>query len=136
GVVADRLKLRVAFGRQAAVAIGIGASVPMALAVIYLPLGAPFYIASWMLMFFINWYHGPLAASVDDMVEPERAGLAQGVYIAIMHLLGTAPASWVVGHVADSSGLQVALLVPTATMALASLAFVASFRSVSDAESL
>lgn len=131
GAVADRLHRRYSYGRQAAIAIGIGASVPMALIVIYLPLGIPFYLGSWALMFFISWYHGPLAASVDDMVSSKRAGFAQGIYIAIMHLCGTAPASWLVGKVADSAGLQMALLIPTATMALAALCFVASFRTLS-----
>ncbi len=130
GIVADRFIQKRAYGRQAAVAIGMGFSVPMALLVIYIPLGISYYLFACLLMFFINWYHGPIAASVDDMVPPERAGLAQGIYISAMHLLGTAPSAWVVGQVAESVGLQTALLIPTAAMALASLCFVASFRSV------
>jgi predicted MFS family arabinose efflux permease len=131
GLVGDRLMRKYAFGRQAAVALGMGLSVPIALIVIYLPLGWPFYIGSWLLMFTISWYHGPLAASVDDLVPSERAGLAQGLYIAAMHLGGTAPASWLVGRVAEDTGLQTALLIPTAAMALASLAFLACLRGVS-----
>ena len=130
GLVGDRLMQRFAFGRQAAVAIGMGSSVPLALAVICLPLGWPFYCCFWLLMFTISWYHGPLAASVDDLVPGERAGLAQGLYIAAMHLGGTAPASWLVGLVAEEQGLQTALLLPTAAMLLAAIAFVASFRGV------
>lgn len=131
GLVGDRLMQRVAFGRQAAAAIGMGTSVPLALAVIYLPLGWPFYLCSWLLMFTISWYHGPLAASVDDLVPTERAGFAQGLYIAAMHLGGTAPASWLIGRVAEDTGLQTALLIPTSAMLLATLAFVLSFRGVS-----
>lgn len=131
GYVADRLRRRFACGRQAAIAIGIGSSVPLALAVIYLPLGVPFYLGSWMLMFTINWYHGPLAASVDDLSTRERAGFAQGLYIAAMHLCGTAPASWLVGRVAEETNLQTALLIPTTAMVLAALCFVASFPGVS-----
>lgn len=130
GWVADALLSRIPHGRQAAAAIGIGASVPLALCVIFLPLGPAFYIASWLLMFTINWYHGPLVASVDDLVPPEDAGLAQGLYIAAMHLCGTAPASFLVGWIAQRSDLQTALLLPTATMVLASLCFVASFGGV------
>ena len=40
-------------------------------------------------------------ASVDDLVPNEQAGLAQGFYIAAMHLLGTAPASYLVGVLAE-----------------------------------
>jgi predicted MFS family arabinose efflux permease len=132
GALGDRLMKRYAFGRQAAVALGMGASVPLALAVIYLPLGWPFYLCSWLLMFTISWYHGPLAASVDDLVPAERAGLAQGLYIAVMHLGGTAPAAFVVGLVAEETGLQTALLIPSGAMLLAALAFLASFRGVAN----
>ncbi len=130
GWVADRLLTYMPHGRQAAAAIGIAASVPLALTVIYLPLGAGFYIASWLLMFTINWYHGPLVASVDDLVPREEAGLAQGLYIAAMHLCGTAPSSFLVGRLAQHYDLQTALLLPTITMVLAALCFVASFGSV------
>ncbi|MCP4449526.1 MAG: MFS transporter [Myxococcales bacterium] len=127
GWVGDRLLLRIPHGRQAAAAIGIAASVPLALAVIFLPLGAGFYVAAWLLMFTINWYHGPLVALVDDLVPSEEAGLAQGLYIAAMHLCGTAPASSVVGWLAERHSLWAALLLPTSTMVLAALCFVASF---------
>ena len=130
GWVADRLLKGIPHGRQAAAAIGIASSVPFAVAVIYLPLGAPFYLAAWLLMFTINWYHGPLVASIDDLVPNEEAGLAQGLYIAAMHLCGTAPASYLVGWIAQRHGLQTALLLPTATMVLAALCFVASFAGV------
>ncbi len=130
GALADRLLIKRVYGRQAAAAIGIGASVPLALLVIYLPLGAGFYAASWALMFTINWYHGPLVASVDDLVPAGDAGLAQGLYIAAMHLCGTAPSAYLVGKLASSYSLESALLLPTATMVLAALCFVASFAGV------
>jgi len=130
GWLADRLMRRFAFGRQAAAAMGMALSVPFAVLVIYVPLGAIFYAGSWLLMFTINWYHGPLAASVDDMVPSNEAGLAQGFYIASMHLCGTAPSSYLVGWVAERHGLQTALLLPTATMVAGSLCFAASFAGV------
>jgi predicted MFS family arabinose efflux permease len=131
GYLGDRLTKRHAYGRQAAVALGMALSVPLALSVIYLPLGWPFYMACCLLMFTVSWYHGPVAASVDDLVPANRAGLAQGLYIAGMHLGGTAPAAYLVGLVAEETGLKTALLIPTAAMLLAALAFAASFRGVS-----
>ncbi len=130
GWLGDRLSRTRAYGRQAAVAIGIAASVPLALAVIFLPLGPIFYVCSWLLMFTINWYHGPLAASVDDLNPADSAGLAQGLYIAAMHMLGTAPAAFLVGVIAEHSSLQSALLVPTGAMVLAAGCFLASFAGV------
>lgn len=130
GAIGDRLARRRAAGRQLTIVLGFSLSVPCALAVLYLPLGPGFSASALALMFFVSWYHGPLAASVDDLVPGERAATAQGLYIACMHLLGTAPASVVVGELADHVGLQTALLVPTAAMLLAALAFAASLRGV------
>jgi fucose permease len=131
GIVADRLRRRFVFGRQAAVAVGFAAAVPCALGAIFLDVGVLFYVSAWMLMFFVSWYHGPIAAAVDDLVTQDRAATAQASYILLMHLLGTAPASYVVGVAADEIGLELALLLPTATMGLAAIAFAGACRSVS-----
>ena len=132
GVVADRLYQRRRAGRQLAVALGFGLSVPCAIGALYLPAGPLFYVCGVLMMFFISWYHGPIAAAVDDLVPPERAATAQGTYIAIMHLFGTAPAPWVIGLLTDRPGvsLREALLVPTAAMAAAALCFVTAARVI------
>jgi predicted MFS family arabinose efflux permease len=123
GVVADRLYARSPAGRQQAVALGFTLAVPCALGALHLPAGPIFYIAGCLMMFFVSWYHGPIAAAVDDLVPPERAATAQGTYIATMHLLGTAPAPWLVGELADEIGLRRALLAPTAAMAAGAVTF-------------
>jgi len=130
GIVADRLRQRFTFGRQAAVAFGFAATVPCALGAIFLDVGPLFYVAVWMQMFFVSWYHGPIAAAVDDLVTQDRAVTAQASYIFLMHLLGTAPASYWVGVLADEIGLKLALLLPTASMGLAALVFAAACKSV------
>ncbi len=130
GVVGDRLNRRVAFGRMATVSIGLSAAVPFALAALYIDRGAVFYASSWLLMFFITWYHGPMAAVVDDMVPDDRAATAQAGLICLMHLFGTAPSAYVVGLLADEVGLRAALLAPTAAVGLAALAFAGGFRHV------
>jgi predicted MFS family arabinose efflux permease len=123
GAVADRLMKTRTYGRLLAIAIGFGLAVPMALIAIYAPRGPLFYVGSWLLMFFINWYHGPMAAAVDDLVDDRRAALAQATFIFLMHLLGTASAPVLVGHLVDLSGVQTALLAPTAAILLACLCF-------------
>lgn len=128
GLVADWIYARKRSGRQVAVATGMGLAVPCALAALYLDAGPVFYGAAFLLVFFINWYHGPIAAAVDDLVPPERAATAQGTYIAIMHLCGTAPAPWLVGVLTDrgSMDLRQALMVPTAAVAGAAACFAIS----------
>jgi MFS family permease len=128
GLVADWIYQHSRAGRQIAVAAGMGLAVPCAVAALYLDAGPVFYVAAFLLVFFINWYHGPIAAAVDDLVPPERAATAQGTYIAIMHLFGTAPAPWLVGVLTDrgSMDLRQALMVPTAAVAGAALCFAVS----------
>jgi MFS transporter, Spinster family, sphingosine-1-phosphate transporter len=130
GAVADRLRRTRRDGRQVAVAISFAAAVPFAVLAIELSPGPAFYAACCALMFFISWYHAPLAASVDELAPAGREATAQGLYIFCMHLLGTAPASYLVGLVKGEVGLAAALYLPTAAMALAALAFAAAARSV------
>lgn len=131
GAIGDRLHARGEAGRQLTIALGIVLSVPTAALVIYLPLGGPFYLACLCFMFTISWYHGPLAASVDDLVPAGRAALAQGAYIACMHLFGTALGAWTVGLLRQCTDLSTALLAPTAVMALGAWCFVSAAKSAS-----
>jgi MFS transporter, Spinster family, sphingosine-1-phosphate transporter len=128
--VADRLRRSRADGRQLAIALGFAVAVPFAVLAIELPTGGAFYLACWALMFFISWYHAPLAAAVDELAPPGLESTAQGLYIFLMHLCGTAPSSFAVGLLAVDLGLERALYVPTAAMALAALTFVFTARSV------
>jgi hypothetical protein len=78
-------------------------------------------------MFFVSWYHGPMAATVDDLAPDGTAVTTQALVIFSMHLLGTAPASWVIGAIKDARGFTVAMLVPTAMIGVAALAMTRGF---------
>ncbi len=129
GRVADRLRRRWAHGRLAAISIGMGSTVPCALLCIFAPPGILLGIGAVTTMFFISWYHGPMAASVDDLAPRGRAVTTQALVIFSMHLFGTAPASWVVGRIRDGADFQTAMLVPTVAVALAALAMTRAYRS-------
>ena len=47
-----------------------------------------------------------------------------------MHLVGTAPSSWAVGWLVDRVGVADALLLPTAAMGVAAIAFAISTTGV------
>jgi predicted MFS family arabinose efflux permease len=130
GVVGDRLIRRVAYGRLAAISIGLFCALPFALLCLLVDALPVFFAAAWLLMFFIPWYHGPMAAVVDDLVPDDRAATAQAGLICLMHLLGTAPSAYVVGLLADEVGLRGALLAPTIAVLLAALAFMGGWSSV------
>ena len=88
--------------------------------------GGSLYIAGTLNFFFFSWYHAPMAVSVDDIAPPSRAVAAQGLVIFTMHLVGTAPSSYVIGLVSDYSSLYTAMWVPFGTLVLATLAMVAA----------
>ena len=129
GRVADRLRARRIHGRLIAIALGMSLTVPAALVCIYAPPGPLLYAGGVATMFFASWYHAPMAATVDDLAPGEHSATAQSLVIFNMHMLGTAPSSWVLGQVSMHHGLTVAMLVATAMVALAALLMRAAFSS-------
>jgi MFS family permease len=130
--VADRLRARSVTGRLWTIVIGMTLTTPCAVIAIELPAGAGLYVAGVATLFFISWYHAPMAATVDDLAPAGLSVAAQGLVIFTMHMLGTAPSSWLVGAVSEHSTLHAAMWVPTAglvvaagCMALATLSFAA-----------
>jgi len=107
----------------------MAATVPCALLCIFAPVGPLLVVGALLTMYFVSWYHGPMAASVDDLAPDGRAATAQALVIFSMHLLGTAPASFVVGRIKDAYGFTPAMLVPTVAVALAALAMSRAFPS-------
>jgi MFS family permease len=121
GRIADRLRARLANGRLWTIVIGMTFTIPCAILAIELPAGPALYAAGVATLFFISWYHAPMAASVDDLAPPGQHVAAQGLVIFTMHMFGTAPSSWVVGEVSKRATLHLAMWVPTAVLAIAAL---------------
>jgi MFS transporter, Spinster family, sphingosine-1-phosphate transporter len=136
GRISDRLRGRFAAGRLWTIVIGMAMTAPCAAIAIALPKGIGLDLAGVATLFFISWYHAPMAATVDDLAPPGLAVAAQGLVIFTMHMIGTAPASWVVGEVSEATTLHDAMWVPTAAllvaaacMAMATRSFAADTRS-------
>jgi len=129
GRVADRLRRGREHGRVMTIAIGMSSTVPCAVLCIFAPHGPLLYLGAIATMFFISWYHGPMAASVDDLAPEGRAVTTQALVIFAMHLLGTAPASWLVGEIKDATDYKTAMLVPTGAVLCAALAMTRTFRT-------
>jgi len=126
--VADRLRRTHAAGRLWTIVVGMTMTIPFASFAILLPPGAGLYVAGIGTMFFISWYHAPIAASVDDLAPPELVVVAQGMVICTMHLFGTSPSSWIIGIVAKHATLFAAMWVPTALLAVAALCMIPAAR--------
>ncbi|MEJ7603875.1 MAG: MFS transporter [Kofleriaceae bacterium] len=117
--IADRLRARRQTGRLWTVVIGMTLTAPCAAFAIELPAGPGLYFAGVATLFFISWYHAPMAATVDDLAPAGLSVAAQGLVIFTMHMLGTAPSSWIVGVVSESTSLHDAMWVPTAGLVVA-----------------
>jgi MFS transporter, Spinster family, sphingosine-1-phosphate transporter len=118
GRVADVLRRRWRAGRLIAICLGLGMTVPCAFICILAPVGPVLYGGALCTMFFVSWYHGPIAASVDDLATEGRAATAQSLVIFSMHALGTAPGWLVIGIVAGATSLTTAMLVNTGVVAI------------------
>lgn len=129
GQVGDRLRRRWAFGRPAAIAIGMAATVPFGVGAILAPAGPGLTVAAVGTMFFITWYHGPMAAAVDDLAPPGRAASAQAVVLFSTHLFGTTPSSRVFGGLFEAYGGRAAMLTGAAIIAVAALLMTRAFGS-------
>jgi len=127
--IADRLRARSATGRLWTIAIGMTLTIPCAALAIEIAPGIGLDLAGVATLFFISWYHGPMAATVDDLAPPGLTVAAQGLVIFTMHMIGTAPSSWVIGEVSERSNLHTAMWVPTAGLALAAVCMAAASRT-------
>jgi predicted MFS family arabinose efflux permease len=129
--LADALKKKLATGRLFVIVAGMSLSLPAAMASIVLPPGIALYVTGWLTLFFMSWYHAPIAVSVDDLAPPAQSAAAQGLVIFTMHLVGTAPSSWILGLVSDSWSLYTAMWVPTGAIVVAALAMLVATRTFS-----
>jgi MFS family permease len=129
GRVADRLRRRFVSGRLWTVVAGMALTIPCASLAIELPNSPALYAVGVATLFFISWYHAPMAASVDDLAPEGKHVAAQGLVIFTMHMFGTSPSSWVIGEVSQHAGLTYAMWVPTVALVGAALAMTNATRS-------
>jgi MFS family permease len=129
GRISDRLRQRTHNGRLWTMVIGMAMTAPCAAIAILLPKGIGIQVAGVMTLFFISWYHAPMAATVDDLAPPGLAVSAQGLVIFTMHMIGTAPSSWIVGEVSEVASLADAMWVPTGALLVAATCMALASRS-------
>ncbi len=117
--LADSLRRRGVTGRLWVIVAGMVLTAPCATLAILLPAGAALTATGVATLFFISWYHAPMAATVDDLAPRHLAVAAQGLVIFTMHMIGTAPSSWVLGEISERSDLRTAMWIPTGALLVA-----------------
>ena len=127
--VADRLARRSAAGRLWIIVAGMMASVPCVAISIEAAPGLLLSGAGVATLFFMSWYHAPMAATVDDLAPPGYTAAAQGLVIFAMHMLGTAPSSWIVGEISEAASLYQAMWALSAALVVAALCMAAATRT-------
>lgn len=127
--VADRFARRAVAGRLWTIVLGMMATVPCTAIAIETAPGVALNIAGVATLFFISWYHAPIAATVDDLAPPGFTAAAQGLVIFAMHMLGTAPSSWIVGEISEASSLYTAMWALTVPLVVAALCMAAATRT-------
>lgn len=127
--IADRLRVRRAAGRLWTIVLGMGLATPCAALAVVVPNSVGLYAIGMATMFFMSWYHAPMAATVDDLAPENMKVSAQALVIFTMHMVGTAPSSWIVGLAAETYVLPSALWIPTVALGLAALAMVMATRT-------
>lgn len=130
GRLGDRLVERRPTGRVLAGAVGFLIGGPLCtwlLSVRDLELFVPLFFVT---LFFFTWYHGPVAATIFDVVPPGIGASVMGTYVFFTHLAGDAVAYPLVGFVSDRLGLERAVLLLPAVGMLGALVFLMALRTV------
>lgn len=127
--LADRMRKTTASGRLWVIACGMIVTLPCLLVCLQVGRGPLLLAAGIATLFFMSWYHAPVAVSVDDLAPPAHVAAAQGIVIATMHLLGTAPSAWLLGAISDHYSLYTAMWAPTIAIVIAVIAVVCATQS-------
>ncbi|MFT3924367.1 MAG: MFS transporter [Myxococcales bacterium] len=123
GTLGDYWQRRSPRGRVLTIATGFLAASPFCLGIILIDHGIPYIVVSWLLMFFLPFYNGPMPAVIDDVVDDDQATSAQASFIPFLHILGTGSAATIVGVVSQihGIGLRGAFALPAIATLLAGL---------------
>jgi len=104
-------KLR-AWGRAAIVPIGFVLGAPAIYFALHASEKIHFLLFFGVGAFFLSWYHGPLTATIHDLVPPRGHATALGFYYLFVNLFSMAIAPMVIGRLADRHDLIYALHIP------------------------
>jgi len=100
------------WGRAAVVPIGFVLGAPAIYFALHASEKIHFLLFFGLGAFFLSWYHGPLTATIHDLVPPRGHATALGFYYLFVNLFSMAIAPVVIGRLADRHDLLYALHVP------------------------
>lgn len=107
--LADRLARRGVWGRAVLVPTGFLIALPFIFLALHSATKTGFIALFGLGTFFLTWYHGPVTATIHDLIPSRGHASALGLYYLVVNLLSIAAAPLVVGKLADATSLIFAI---------------------------
>ncbi|HXI54842.1 MAG TPA: hypothetical protein VNO55_02200, partial [Polyangia bacterium] len=104
GYAGDAFNKRRPGGHALAIGLSLLLAFPAGAVSLMIPSRVAFMVLTCVAVFLLSVYNGPSAAVVDELGPPQYAATLQAVFMFGLHVLGNAPAPWVVGKLADRLG--------------------------------
>jgi len=121
--LSDRLAKIWNWGRAVVVPIGFVLGAPAIYFALHTSGKLAFLLSFGLGAFFLSWYHGPLTATIHDLVPPQGHASAVGFYCLFVNLFSMAVAPLIVGKIADRYDLITALHIPIAAQLIGAAFF-------------
>ncbi|HZR31879.1 MAG TPA: MFS transporter [Terriglobales bacterium] len=122
--VSDKLSQVMLGGRTIVIPIGFIIAAPLIYFAIESHSKMGFVVLFGLGAFFMSWYHGPVTATIHDLISPQGHATALGLYSLFVNLFSMAVAPPLVGRLADRYGLPSALHAAIAAQLVGGILFV------------
>ena len=121
--LSDRLAKVRSWGRAAVIPVGFVLAAPAVFFALRTTSKLLFVFLFGLGAFFLSWYHGPLTATIHDLVPPHGHAAALGFYNLFVNLCSMALAPLIIGKIADRYDLVTAFHIPIAAQLVGAALF-------------
>lgn len=122
--LSDWLARRASWGRACTIPVGFLIAAPLIYGALHSTQRSHFVVLFGLGAFFLSWYHGPVTATIHDLIPEEGHATALGMYYLFVNLFSMALAPVVIGGIADRSNLISALHAALVAQLIGGLLFV------------
>ncbi|HKW66910.1 MAG TPA: MFS transporter [Terriglobales bacterium] len=122
--LSDWLARRASWGRACTIPVGFLLAAPLIYGALHTTQRAYFVVLFGLGAFFLSWYHGPVTATIHDLIPEKGHATALGLYYLFVNLFSMALAPVVIGDIADHSNLISALHAAIVAQLIGGLLFI------------
>src|ERR1700675_82150 len=122
GIIADKLRPRLASSYFWVSGIGMLIACPIFVAVLYIPFPAA-WVAMFLAIFFLFLNTGPSNTALANVSLPAVRATAFAMNILVIHALGDVQAFWLLGYIGGHTNMHVAFLFVSGIIFLSGLAW-------------